>query len=110
MMRRDETHASHVCGERVHLVDSIGGFQALVPTAQVELHKVVRRAWLVFGIFQIRAAHPIVLFLEITPQMVADETTGSGNQDPLHWKLPSGVHGIKLVLLHTAVTTLLAGR
>src|ERR1700727_294125 len=90
-MRRDETHASHVGGECVHLVDSIGGFQAVFPTAQVLHRKVVRRARLIFGVFQIRAAYPVALFLEITHQMVADEATSSRNQDSLHSVLPSGV-------------------
>src|SRR5277367_6721337 len=91
VMRRDEPHASHVGGERIHLVDSVGGFQAVFPTTQIQLRKIVSCARLIFGVFQIRAAYPVALFLEITHQMVADEATSSRNQDSLHSVLPSGV-------------------
>src|SRR3984957_9135883 len=107
-MGRDESHASHIGGERIHLVDSIGGLQAVFPTAQVQLRKIVRRARLIFGVFQIRAAYPVALFLEITHQMVADKATSSRNQDSLHSVLPSDVR--LNPPSRPAATMLLAGR
>src|SRR5258708_23175615 len=87
-MRRDIPHSTHVGGERVHLVDAVGGLQAIFPTAQVQQRKIVRRTRLIFGMFQISAAYPVALFLEIPHQMMADEPTGSCDKNSLHVGFP----------------------
>lgn len=70
---------AHVGGKVVHLMDAAGGLQSVMPEAQVEQLEFVGRGGLKFGLFDIDAAHPIALCLEALHEMMADETSGSGD-------------------------------
>ena len=64
-MRRDKTHAAHVGGKGVHLIDIAGRFQAVVPATEIEDLEFVRVNLGKLGKFQIDTTHPIAFFSQI---------------------------------------------
>jgi hypothetical protein len=55
----DESHPAHIGGERVYLVDLARGLLAVAPATQIKKLKLIGVRGAEFGIFQIRAPHPI---------------------------------------------------
>src|SRR5262245_47104874 len=84
MVAGDETHASHVGGERVDLIDASGRLEAVVPSPQIEQLELVCIRGAVLGELDVHAAHPVALLLQEGDEMVAYEATRTCDQYFLH--------------------------
>ena len=59
MVGGDETHAAHVCSERVHLIDIASRRDALVPAPKVPDLELVCIDVRVLGVLEVYAPHPV---------------------------------------------------
>jgi hypothetical protein len=78
---RDESHAPHVGGQRVDVVDAACGQQAVVEAAEVAQLELVSVAHGVLGRTGVHPSHPVAPLLQRRDEMVADEAAGSCDQD-----------------------------
>jgi hypothetical protein len=81
MVGRDESHAPHVGGQRVDVVDAARGQQALVETAKVSQLELVGVPHGVLGKAGVHPSHPVAPLLQRRDEMVADEAAGPCNQN-----------------------------
>ncbi len=78
----DEAHAAHIRGQRVHLIHTAGGLQAVVPPTEIQDLELVRVDIGVLGILDVDTTHPVALLLQAGHEMMTNESTGAGNQNP----------------------------
>jgi hypothetical protein len=78
---RDEPHPAHIGGEAEGLLHPACGLQAVIPPAQIQNFKFIRRGRFIFRIFQVDAADPVSFLLQPFHQMVADEPARAGDQN-----------------------------
>jgi hypothetical protein len=77
------THSAHVGGQRVDVIHTPGGEQALVPTAEVQELKLIGVDRRVLWSLQVDTPHPVSAPLHAGDQMVTDEAPSTGDQDRL---------------------------
>jgi hypothetical protein len=81
MMAGDKSHTSHICGERVDLVNLSRRHLAIRPKPQVKNFKLVGIAGAIFWIFDVHSPNPVAMPLEKADQVMADEPTGAGDEN-----------------------------
>ena len=84
MVRRDEAHAAHVGGERIHLVDVARRLQTVVPPPQIEDFELVCVDIGEFRILEIDSAYPVSALFQIRDKMMTDEATSPCNENTFH--------------------------
>jgi len=82
MVGGDVADPAHVGGQVINLIYVFGGGEAIRQLAQVSDLEIVGRTGLVFGFFQIGTPNPVSVVLESRDEMVSDEATGAGYENP----------------------------
>src|SRR5918997_861969 len=82
MVRRDETHATHIGGQRVDVVDAPGRQQAFVEAAKIAQLELVRIHRGVLRNVEVNASYPVAALLQRGDEVMTDEAAGAGDQDP----------------------------
>src|SRR5579875_3803186 len=78
---RDEAHATHIRGKRVHGLYAAGGLERVLSVAQIHNLELVRLGGAIFGIFEVYTPHPVSGSPQTAHQVMADESAGAGHQD-----------------------------
>ena len=83
MVRGNVAHASDVRGQRVHFLYVVGRFESALPLTQVEQLELVRIGAAVLGVFDVDPSNPATAPSQVSDQVMSNETTGAGDEDPL---------------------------
>jgi hypothetical protein len=81
MVGRDETHPSHVRGQRIDMVDSSRGQETFVQAAEVSQLELVGVRLSVFRNVKVHTSDPVSVLFQRGHEMVADESAGARHQD-----------------------------
>ena len=77
VVRRDVTHAAHVGGERVDVIDALGRLETALAVTQIEKQELVGLGIRVFGRLHVDTPNPVAALFERADEVVADETAGA---------------------------------
>ena len=77
----NKPHSSHVGRQGIDLIHTARGLQAIIPAPQVEQLEFVSVLWAELRVLDVHSAYPVARFLQVCDQMMADETTGTGDKD-----------------------------
>ena len=80
----DEAHAAHVSSEGEHRVDATRRLQRGIPSPEIEQFEFVGVDGRVLGNLEVDTAHPMPASLEFSDEVMADESSGAGHQNPAH--------------------------
>jgi hypothetical protein len=78
MMVRYEAHATHVCCERIDLIDPLSGPQAVLPATKITYLELMGVSCRELGILDIYPSYPIIPFSQTRDQMSADKPACAG--------------------------------
>src|SRR5437867_3657118 len=82
MVRGDESHAPHIRGEGIHLINSPCGLETIIPAPKVQNLEFIRVYPGVFRILYVHSPHPVTFALQIGRQMMPDKPSRSGYERP----------------------------